>query len=191
MKPTSTTRPRDRLTPAEFTLLGMIAIAPDVDGRIHGYDLNRRMTEGAIRSVIRLEPGMLYHYLKRLTARGFIDSTTEHQEGRPARHLHALTEAGRELFDAWLDTPVQATREIRMEFLLKFWFARHIGRERASILIRSQRDVIQVLIDSLEQQLRETPDLTVDDRFMQTVIALRLAQNRAAAAWLDELEEAA
>lgn len=189
MNSATTTRKRDRLTPAEFTLLGMISLAPE-DGHIHGYNLNRRMTEGAIGAIIRLESGMLYHYLKKLTQRGLITSTTEHQEGRPTRHLHALTATGRATLGAWLDTPVQATREMRLEFLLKLWFARHTGREEANILIRSQRAVIQSLIDSLEQQLRETPDATDDDRFMRTVIGLRLAQNRVVASWLDELEAA-
>lgn len=190
MTSVATTPKRDRLTPAEFTLLGMISLAPE-DGHIHGYDLNRRMTEGAIGAIIRLESGMLYHYLKKLTQRGLITSTTEQQEGRPTRHLHALTEAGRETFGAWLDTPVQATREMRLEFLLKLWFARQIGHERASSLIRSQRAVIQALIDSLEQQLRESPDATEDDHFMRTVIGLRLVQNHAVASWLDNLKEAA
>ena len=182
-------RKQDRLTPAEFTLLGMISLAPE-DGHIHGYDLNRQMTEGAIGAIIRLESGMLYHYLKKLTRGGLITSTTEHQEGRPTRHLHALTAAGRETFSVWLDTPVQATREMRLEFLLKLWFARHMGRERAATLTRGQRAVIQALIDSLEQQLREAPDVTNDDRFMRAVVELRLAQNCAVASWLDSLEEA-
>ena len=190
MRAASTIRSSDRISPAEFTLLGMIALSTEEDGHIHGYDLNRHMTEGPIRSVIRLEAGMLYHYLKKLTRRGLITSTTEHQEGRPARHLHALTEAGRSTFDAWLATPVQATREIRLDFLLKLWFARQIGREQVLALVRGQRAVIQGLIDSLEQQIREIPGTSEDDQFARNVVGLRLAQNRVVASWLDELEEA-
>lgn len=186
MKPASTGR--NRLSPAEFTLLGMIALASGMDGQIHGYDLNRQMTEGAIREIIRLEPGMLYHYLKKLTSRGLISSTIEPQEGRPDRHLHALTPAGHEAFDAWLAEPVQTTREMRLEFLLKLWFARQIDADRAGALIGSQRGVLQRLIDSLEQQFDQIPDTTDNDRFARKVIQLRLAQNRAAASWLDDLE---
>lgn len=188
MKPAPTTRKRSRLSPAEFTLLGMIAQAASTQEEIHGYDLNRQLTEGAIREIIRLEPGMLYHYLKKLTTRGLISTTVERQEGRPDRHLHALTATGHDAFDAWLAEPVQTTREMRLEFLLKLWFARQTDADRAGDLVRSQRTVLQRLIDSLEQQFDQIPDTTDNDRFARKVIQLRLAQNRAAASWLDTLE---
>jgi DNA-binding PadR family transcriptional regulator len=185
---TSVQTGRNRLSPAEYTLLGMIALASGGNKQIHGYDLHRQMTEGAIREIIRLEPGMLYHYLKKLTSRGLISSTIEPQEGRPDRHLHALTAAGQEAFDAWLAEPVQTTREMRLEFLLKLWFVRQIDTKRAATLIQSQRGVLQRLIDSLEHQFDQIPDTTDNDRFARKVIQLRLAQNRAAATWLDDLE---
>lgn len=185
-----THRKQNRLSPAEFALLGMISLAPGMNGQIHGYDLNRQMTEGAIREIIRLESGMLYHYLKKLAARGFITSIIEPQEGKPDRHLHTLTPEGHEAFGAWLAEPVQTTREMRLEFLLKLWFARQIDTDRASTLIHSQRGVLQRLIESLDQQLAQIPETTDNDRFARKVIQLRLAQNRAAASWLDDLENA-
>ena len=185
---TAVTPRRNRLSPAEYTLLGMISTASGDNGQIHGYDLNRQMTEGTIREIIRIEPGMLYHYLKKLTTRGLISAKVEPQEGRPDRHLHALTTAGHEAFDTWLAEPVQTTREMRLEFLLKLWFARQIDSNRASDLIINQRGVLRRLIESLEQQFAQIPDTTDNDRFARKVIQLRLAQNRAAASWLDDLE---
>lgn len=179
---------RNRLTPAEFTLLGMIAMTSGQTTAIHGYDLARQLTEGPIRQVIRIEPGMLYHYLKKLANRGYISTTTEPQEGRPDRHLHTLTPDGRATIDAWLAEPVNATREMRLDFLLKLWFARQLDATRAATLIRAQRDVLENLIASLEEQLAQIPDTTSDDRFARKVIELRLAQNQAARNWLDSLE---
>lgn len=185
--PRQRNRQRDRLSAAEFTVLGMIARNTRTDGHVHGYDLHRQMMEGPVARIIRLEPGMLYHYLKKLATRELITTTVEQQEGRPDRHLHALTAAGRSAFDEWIGAPVQATREMRIDFLLKLWFTRTLDPERSDQLVNNQRTVIQGLIESLETQQRSLPDDDSDDRFARKVIDLRLAQNRAAAAWLEEL----
>jgi DNA-binding PadR family transcriptional regulator len=169
----------------EYTLLGLIAQAP---GGIHGYDLTRTLTDGTIGEIIRLEPGMLYHYLKKLDRRGYITSTRERQAGRPDRHLHALTPEGTAAFDAWLAEPVTATREMRLDFLLKLWFARKIDRDRALALVRGQRATLEGMIASLDRQRANVPAMSADDRFARKILELRLAQNRAAVAWLDELE---
>jgi PadR family transcriptional regulator, regulatory protein AphA len=176
----------DRLSPAEFTLLGLIAFAGDGSEGVHGYDLNRQLNEGALAEIIRLEPGMLYHYLKKLARRELITTTIEQQTARPDRHLHALTRHGRAQFQSWLSEPVQTTREIRLEFLLKLWFARTLDPERARSLVQDQREVIQRLVTSLERQMDGITGTSDDDRFARKVIELRLAQNRAADAWLAE-----
>ncbi|HWV24065.1 MAG TPA: helix-turn-helix transcriptional regulator [Thermomicrobiales bacterium] len=176
---------RDRLSPAEFTLLGLVTLA---DGRIHGYDLNRQLTEGAIGEIIRLEPGMIYHYLKKLAKRGFITTTVVSQEGKPDRHLHKITDTGRDRFEAWIVEPVHATREMRLDFLLKLWFARMSSREQMTRLIRDQRKVLDGLVTSLETQRARRPGDSDDDVFARKVIDLRLAQNRAAIDWLDDLD---
>lgn len=184
MSPTA--RKRDRLSPAEYTLLGLISAAPGATGGVHGYDLNRQLTEGALAEIIRLEPGMLYHYLKKLARHALITTTIEQQTARPDRHLHALTSEGREIFGAWLSEPVHATRELRLEFLLKLWFARRLDPERAATLVRDQQAVVERLIASLERQLDGIAATGDDASFARKVIELRLAQNRAASAWLTE-----
>lgn len=171
------------MSSTEYTLLGLVAQAGD--GRpVHGYDLQRHLGHSSLSHVIRIETGMMYHYLKKLAGRGLITAETESQEGRPARHLHTLTEAGRAALAAWTGEPVASTREMRLEFLLKLWFARQDpdGGER---LVAAQAGVIDRHIASLEAQLDALPG---DDRFGRDVLALRLGQNRAIRAWLASLE---
>lgn len=176
-----------RLSAAEFTLLGLIAQSGP-DAQVHGYDLNRHLVEGAPGAVIRIEPGMLYHYLKKLARLELISSMVVPQAGKPDRHVHSITGAGRARFEAWLAEPVQATREMRLDFLLKLWFARQAGPEAAAELIGRQREILQGLVASLEGQLAERRGAGDPDRFAREVLGLRLAQNRAALAWLDDLD---
>ena len=173
---------------AEHTLLGLLAM-PDIPTTgVHGYDLSRQFSQGVLAEIIRLEPGMLYHYLKSLAKQDLIVTTVERQVSRPDRQMHAITEAGRAALSEWLLEPVRATRELRLEFLLKLYLARHRSDEEAHQLIEAQREMIARLMDSLELQQADIPADDADALFRRQVLSLRIAQNRAALDWLDSLE---
>lgn len=187
---TSTTRhtspqPRPpRLGPAEHSLLGLLASAGP-DG-IHGYDLARQYTHGALGEIIRLESGMLYHHLKKLDRYGMITTHVEHQTDRPDRQVHTLTAAGRRQLDHWLREPVRATRDIRLDFLLKLFFTRRLIPAHLDELIAQQRSVLTALAESLRAQMQE-PAAGDDAIERRMVLRLRQAQTEAALAWLESL----
>lgn len=183
---------RDRLGPAEFAILGVLAYRTMEDGDrggdgVHGYDLSRSFTEGALAEIIRLESGMLYHYLKKLARASLIVSRVETQQGRPDRHLHMLTSEGEAVLHAWLTSPVRATREIRLDFLLKLYLSRLIDPALADSLIAGQHEVMQSLVDSLAAQLTTIASGLPDAGFHRAVLDLRLSQTRAALEWLESL----
>lgn len=173
-----------RLGPAEHSLLGLLASAGDAG--IHGYDLARQYTHGPLGEIIRLESGMLYHHLKKLDRYGLITTHVEHQPDRPDRQIHTLTTLGRQQLDRWLREPVRATRDIRLDFLLKLFFTRRLIPGHLSELIDQQRTVLTSLADSLGAQLRE-PATSDDAIERQMVLRLRQAQTEAALVWLDSL----
>lgn len=173
-----------RLGPAEHALLGLLS-RPGVES--HGYELARHFSHGALAEIIRLEPGMLYHHLRKLAKAGLIDVSVEEQANRPARQTHTITPAGEAALDRWLTAPVHATREIRLDFLLKLYFARERDPALARSLVVDQRAVCAALERSLAGQLDGlTGD---DDPFTRQILTLRLAQTRAATAWLAGIEE--
>jgi len=186
---------RDRIGAAEHALLGLIAVTERADHAgqgVHGYDLGRRFNDGPLAEIIRLEPGMLYHYLKKLGKAGLIATSIEPQSTRPDRQDHTLTPAGWAELEQWLETPVHATREIRLEFLVKLYFARQLDAGRASALVRAQRAVIADLLASLVGQRDALdPERTgADDGIRRSVLDLRVAQTHAVLGWLDALPEA-
>lgn len=180
---------RARLTITEYALLGMIATSPDASGEVHGYELHRHLTEGVVARIIRIEPGMIYHYLKKLSAADLITTRTEEQERRPNRHVHAITAAGKAAFHQWMGTPVHATRDVRLDFLLKLWFARRLEPALATRLLHEQRAVLASLESSMLRQQAPLDTSNDDERYLRAVLDLRLAQNRAARAWLDSMED--
>ena len=172
------TRPTGEM-PAEHAILGLLA-TDDRTG--HGYDLARNFSDGQpLASVLRLEPGMLYHHLKKMAKAGWATSDTVPQPSRPPRQVYQITRAGRAELDRWLKAPVAHTREIRLEFLVKLYFARLLDPTLEARLIDEQLETLQRLEAALLKQA------TSSDRFINQVYDLRIAQTRAAIEWVQRL----
>ena len=190
--------------PAAQAILGLLLLAErDGDagaaggvGAGYGYDLARHFGPGQpLAEIIHLEPGMLYHHLKRLAGTGLIEGWLEPQGARPPRQVYRITAAGREELHRWLAEPVARTREIRLEFLLKLYFARRLDPALAARLVAEQRERLLRLEASLAEQLAALgstaeSDAAGDRAFTRLVLDLRLAQTRAAVVWLGRLEAA-
>jgi PadR family transcriptional regulator, regulatory protein AphA len=175
---------------AEHAILGLLALSESGIG--HGYDLARQFSpEAPLGNVVRLEPGMVYHHLKKLERLGWVSAVPEVKPGRPARRLFALSSPGRAELDRWLSEPVAHTREIRLDFLVKLYLALLLDPELAVRLVDEQRDLCARLVESLSDRQQsvhvgENQD-PVTARFGDMVLDMRLAQTRAALAWLDRV----
>jgi DNA-binding PadR family transcriptional regulator len=175
---------------AEHAILGLLALSESGTG--HGYDLARQFSpEAALGNVVRLEPGMVYHHLKKLERLGWVSAVPDATPGRPARRLFALTSSGRAELKRWLSEPVARTREIRLEFLVKLYLALLLDPALAVRLVDEQRELCARLVESLSNRLRsghveESRD-AVTARFGDMVLDMRLAQTQAALAWLDRV----
>ena len=86
----------------------------------------------------------------------------------------------------WLREPVARTREIRLEFLVKLYFARRIDDDLARRLIAEQQETFVRLEESLSSQLTalDVQSEVDDQQFSRLVLELRVAQTRAAIEWL-------
>lgn len=174
-------------TSAEFALLGLIGQSPSRE--MHGYDLSRVFGESALGRIIRLEPGMLYHYLKKLARDGYITTRIESQSGRPDRQVHALTPQGESALREWIAAPVRSTREIRLDFLIKLYLARQLEPGQAVNLVREQQAVMQKRVANLRRQLDDPQPIDPTQQFGESVLRLRLGQTESALDWLSSLPE--
>jgi PadR family transcriptional regulator AphA len=175
---------------AEHAILGLLALSELGIG--HGYDLARQFSpEAPLGDVVRLEPGMVYHHLKKLERLGWVSVVPEAEPGRPARRLYAISSAGRTELGRWLSEPVARTREIRLDFLVKLYLALLLEPALAVRLVDEQRDLCARLVESLSNRLRSGPVVenrdAVTARFGDMVLDMRLAQTQAALAWLDRV----
>jgi DNA-binding PadR family transcriptional regulator len=177
--------------PAEHAILGLLA--QNSDGA-HGYDLARHFAaDEPLGAIVRLEPGMLYHHLKKLDKTGWVAATVEQQGLRPPRQVYRLTPVGEAELRRWLSEPVERTREIRLDFLVKLFFAQRTQPDIVTDLIAHQRETLTRNLASLDEQrtaLAAKPNSDVDDgdrQFTLAVLNLRRSQTEAALDWLDQL----
>ncbi len=169
--------------PAEHAILGLLYFE---EGGGHGYDLARHFGDDQpLGDVLKLEPGMLYHHLKKLGRTGWVTVDVEPQGTRPPRQVYTLTEDGKTELLRWLREPVTHTREIRLEFLIKLYFARLLDPALAADLVRGQLDKSREMESTLETRLAASTAAASD--FARQVLDLRLLQTRAAINWLDSL----
>ena len=175
---------------AEHAILGLLALSES--GMGHGYDLARQFSpEAPLGNVVRLEPGMVYHHLKKLERLGWVTAVPETGPGRPTRRLFALSPSGRAELRRWLAEPVARTREIRLDFLVKLYLALSLDPALAVRLVDEQRQLCARLVDSLSNRLHRNQGEGTQDvdaaSFGDMVLDMRLAQTRAALAWLDRV----
>jgi PadR family transcriptional regulator AphA len=175
---------------AEHAILGLLALSES--GMGHGYDLARQLSpEAPLGNVVRLEPGMVYHHLKKLERLGWVTAVPETGSGRQTRRLFALSTSGRAELRRWLAEPVARTREIRLDFLVKLYLALLLDPALAVRLVDEQRELCARLVESLSNRLRKTLREGKHDvdtaSFGDLVLDMRLAQTRAALAWLDRV----
>ena len=194
VEPANTTEAPPAGMPAEHALLGLLAMRESGSG--HGYELARSFGPDApLGNVIRLEPGMVYHHLKKLERLGWVRELPDASPERPARRPFALSSSGREELLRWLGEPVAHTREIRLEFLVKLYLALALEPALAMRLIDEQRDMCSRLIESLSEQRRHDRETRGDEfgaiRFGEMVLDMRLAQTEAALVWLDRVRREA
>ncbi|MCS7261406.1 MAG: PadR family transcriptional regulator [Anaerolineae bacterium] len=119
----------------EYALLGFLNERP-----MHGYDIYRELHRpDGIGIVWHITRSQLYALLVKLEEQGYISVSLQPQENRPTRRIFHLTETGNAAFTSWVVTPVERPRDIRLEFLVKLYFARREGTEAVFQLVRAQR----------------------------------------------------
>ncbi|HLY31736.1 MAG TPA: helix-turn-helix transcriptional regulator [Ktedonobacterales bacterium] len=191
----------ERHEAVEYALLGLLR-----DGPGHGYRLAAAFgPSGRLGLIVRLKMSQLYAYLHKLERTGWLTMTDEGetapdgQSGKEAgrmRRVFALTSAGENAFDAWLATPITATREMRLTFLLKLAFALHDPMQ-ARTLVARQREASATWLGRLRaQEARVRSDggedapVGQEERLIRLLtLRQRIRLSEATLAWLDETSQ--
>ena len=165
-----------------FAVLGILSYGP-----MSGYDI-KKFYEQNVAGFWRESYGQIYPILKRLTTEGLTTRSVHKQEGKPDRHIYALTAKGREELQQWLMEPTG--RHIgRHETLLKLMFGQQIPvaeniRQIERFWERQKGELaeIEVLKKRLEQEEDDDPNMP----FWQLAFSYGEHVNRAYIEWAKE-----
>jgi PadR family transcriptional regulator AphA len=116
------------------------------EGESTGYEIRRQCVEGECSYFIEASFGSIYPALAKLEDDKLVTSRTEQQDGKPAKKIYSITEAGREEFALQLAQPL-GNDMFRSPFLLFARFAHILPRE----LVEARcNDFLQERVDKLK-----------------------------------------
>lgn len=154
----------------------------------HGYAVHQALSDPAgLGPVWRIKLSRLYALLNKLEEAGYLTSTTEPQEKRPPRKVFHLTAEGEAVFLSWIQRPVRHGRLLRLEFLIKLYFARLEGEEAAARLLAAQREQCHEWLAIEREIINE--EIAGGRRYGRLVHAFRSGQLQAMLNWINYCQE--
>jgi PadR family transcriptional regulator, regulatory protein AphA len=167
----------------ELALLGFLYEQP-----MYGYEIHQRMSDpSGLGQVWQVKQSQLYALMAKLEEEGFLSAEIQMQEARPPRKVFHLTAIGTQVFLDWLHSPVEHSRDMRLDFLVKLYFIQKEGTGAVSQLMLKQREVV---LGWLCYQDEHTPVPQIPPTYEWYVRQFRTEQNRAFLAWLDTCQHA-
>ncbi|MCL5125248.1 MAG: PadR family transcriptional regulator [Deltaproteobacteria bacterium] len=165
-----------RRNPAEFAVLGAL------DGQdSHGYRLITFLQDN-LAGVCWLGRSQIYALLTKLEHEGLVKFERMEQENFPARKVYELTTQGRNVLNEWLLKPVSYMRDLRVEFLIKLFFARLKSTTVEQNLLKSQLDLCEAKLSRLIKIKSRTSSKIVEE-----AIDYRISMAQASIFWLETL----
>ena len=144
-------RPADEaaLSLSEWIVLSLVS-----EGLTHGNAVSREVArDGDLGQIWHVPRGVVYRSLERLTDLGLIRPAGEERSKRgPVRLLVEATGPGRAAARAWQHRPVQHTRDIRSELLVKLALLDRSGVDPHDLLT-AQRVLLAPIADALQDQV--------------------------------------
>lgn len=123
---------------------------------VHGYDIRKELTSWNVESWAGVQPGSIYHALRRLTDEELIEAVdTEQVDGRPARTRYRLTKAGEVEYQAMLRRYWWEYAEPVDPFLAGFAFLPSLPRAEAVGALRARARLLDGWVSTYRDSAEE------------------------------------
>jgi DNA-binding PadR family transcriptional regulator len=152
-----------------------------MQGPAHGYALHDRAQDDLGR-IWYMGMSNVYGTLKDLENAAHVESTLE-DDSYPPRKVYSITPEGRETFLAWVQAPVPAMRDVRVEFLAKLYFFHTLQLHDLEGLLDAQREACVERLKELGSRASEPIDA-----FDRVVTDFRRRRIEACLDWLSAAE---
>jgi DNA-binding PadR family transcriptional regulator len=169
-------------------ILGVVRLLQPV----HGYDVRRELLSWNADKWANLQPGSIYHALKKLADEGAIREVGQEQVGgRPARTRYETTPKGEEQFRDLLNTYLWGSTEGHVDpFVAAFSFLTEVPREETVAVLRHRARTLATANEGMKAAA--TSGWAVPEQKPQNVrwmLELQIARNVGEIAWCERVAQ--
>jgi DNA-binding PadR family transcriptional regulator len=165
------------LSLSEWMVLSLVC-----EGVTHGNEVTSHLARyGDLGHVWNVQKAVVYRSLERLTSLGLVRSAGEERTSKgPVRLLFEATGEGRTAALAWQQQPVQHTRDVRSELLVKLALLDRSGTDPRDLLV-AQRALLAPAAEIMPDKIAAAPG------FEQTLLRWRYENLTATIRFLDAM----
>ncbi|MFF5070157.1 PadR family transcriptional regulator [Micromonospora olivasterospora] len=157
---------------------------------VHGYDVRRELLSWSADKWANVQPGSVYHALRKLTQEGLLREVATEQVGaRPARTTYEITPKGIDEFETLLRDLWWGNHQAADPFVAAFAFLPALPREEAAAALRARAQVMRVNNETARASMesawiRESKPIGVTWMY-----ELWIARGEAEAAWCERVAD--
>jgi DNA-binding PadR family transcriptional regulator len=167
-------------------ILGAVRLAQPV----HGYDVRRELLSWGADRWANVQPGSIYHGLRKLTEEGMLREVgTDQVNGRPARTSYEITDKGEAEFetllrDLWWNVSLPTD-----PFFAAFSFLPALPRSEASAALRNRASVLRASVEGLRSSLESRWISELKPTHVAWMFELSIARMEGEIAWCERIAE--
>lgn len=158
---------------------------------IHGYDVRRTLLSWQADRWANVQPGSIYHGLKKLAEeRALREVGTEQVGSRPARTSYELTPKGDDQLQDLLRRNLWALHDVEDPFVAAFSLIMQVSRDEAVAALRNRARVLQAANDSMVAAIKTGWAVSENKpTHVRWMLELRMARNDGEIAWCGRVAE--
>ena len=156
---------------------------------VHGYDVRRELLSWHADEWANVQPGSIYHALKKLAEEGLLREVATEQVGaRPARTTYEITPKGEEEFQDLLNRGWWDYKPPSDPFAMAFTFQPAMPRHLSMAALRHRAQQLRLIVDSL--RLRKVAELDMEyAEHVAEYMELGISKAELEAEWCDRMAD--
>ncbi|SIN33489.1 PadR family transcriptional regulator [Micromonospora cremea] len=157
---------------------------------VHGYDVRRELLSWSADKWANVQPGSIYHALRKLTEEGLLRAVATEQVGaRPARTTYEVTPKGEDEFETLLRGLWWNFSEPVDPFAAAFSFLPAMPRPEAAAALRNRANLLRAGIESMRASLDSDWVRNTKPVHVGWMFELWAARAEAEMAWCERIAE--
>ncbi|MEV0715966.1 PadR family transcriptional regulator [Asanoa sp. NPDC050611] len=167
-------------------ILGAVRLAQPV----HGYDVRRELLSWGADRWANVQPGSIYHGLRKLTEEGMLREVgTDQVGGRPARTSYEITDKGEAEFETLLRDLWWNVSPPTDPFFAAFSFVPALPRSEASAALRNRASVLRASVEGMRSSLESRWISELKPAHVGWMFELSIARMEGEIAWCERIAE--